>query len=269
MRAGFNPARRNRNIGTAKQGQGRNNRLVVPDICLRGRRWAEQLNPHQKIQRLVSGREVVFLVEEAHAACIHACTVEDIRQVLANIPLPDWEGLDTFVLRQSTHKQGLLRPAWGRMFYSADLGLPGRKTLRLGPAIILEAVDCSAKLKWRSALDPDDQAELARLQNDGHRVVREGNHYVSSMTPNSVRATQLYRTLLHEIGHWVDYLEKVERPAEKGIGSHAELSTAYFRRPKQEREAFAHRYAEATRERLKKFGVFPFDSITNLKPGVW
>jgi hypothetical protein len=134
---------------------------------------------------------------------------------------------------------------------------------------MLEAVDCSAKLKWRSALDPNDQAELARLQNDGHRVSREGHHHVLSITPKSVRATQLYRTLLHEIGHWADYLEKVERPAEGGAGEYAELSAAYFRRPNQEREAFAHRYADATRERLMKFGVLPFDPIANLKPGIW
>ncbi|MGD0863919.1 MAG: hypothetical protein ABSA49_00040 [Rhizomicrobium sp.] len=134
---------------------------------------------------------------------------------------------------------------------------------------MLEAIDCSAKLKWRSALDPDDQAELARLRNDGHRVSREGHHYVLSMTPKSVRATQLYRTLLHEIGHWVDYLEKVERPTARGAGEHVKLSAAYFRRPNQEREAFAHRYADAIRERLMKLGVLPFDPIANLKPGIW
>jgi hypothetical protein len=269
MKPGFNPTRRNRNIGTAKQGGGRDNRLVIPDICLRGRRWTEQLNPHQKIHRMIAGREAVFIIEETYGTCKHACTVEDIRHVLANIPSVDWEGLETFVLRQSTRKQWLLRPTWGRMFYSADLGLPGRRPLRLGPAIMLEAVDCSVKLKWRSALDPDDQAELARLQDDGHRVSRKGQYHILSMTPESVRATQLYRTLLHEIGHWVDYLEKVERPAEKGAGEYAELSAAYFRRPNQEREAFAHRYADTTRARLMKFGVVPFDPIVSLKPGIW
>jgi len=211
----------------------------------------------------------MFVVEENHGACVHACTIEDIRHVLTNIPLTDWEGLDTFVLRQPTRKQRLLRPVWGRMFYCADLGLPGRRAIRLGPAIMLEAVDCSAKFKWLSALDPDDQAELERLKNDGHRINREGHHFTFTMTPTAVRATQLYRTLLHEIGHWVDYLEKVERPAKAGAGQYEELSEAYFRRPNQEREAFAHRYADATRERLMKFGVLPFDPITSAKPGIW
>jgi hypothetical protein len=77
MKAGFNPARRNRNIGTSKQGHGQNNRLVIPDICLRERRWAEQLNSHQQFQRVVSGREVIFIVEEVSGGCTHSCTIED------------------------------------------------------------------------------------------------------------------------------------------------------------------------------------------------
>lgn len=269
MKTGFNPTRRNRNIGTAKQGHGRNNCLVIPDICLRGRIWAEQLNPHQQIQRVIGGRHVVFIVEETNSGCTHACTVEDIRYILEHVPRADLDGLDTFVLRQSTRKQRLIRPAWGRMFYFADIGLPGRDPVRLGPVVMLEAIDCDAQFEWASALDPHSQAELERLKEDGHRVVRKGHRYQFSMTAEAVRATQLYRTLLHEIGHWVDYLEKVERPAESGTGTRQELSETFFRRPGQEREAFAHRYADAMRERLKRFGIIPFEQIVSPKPGVW
>lgn len=269
MKAGFNPTRRNRNIGTTKQGHGLNNRLVIPDICRGERRWAEQLGPHRHIQRVIAGRSVVFIVEETHSGCVHACTVDDVRHVLEHIPRDDWDGLDTFVFRQSTRKQRLLRPAWGRMFYAADFGLPGRKPLRSGPAVILEAVNCGAKLEWGSGLDPDDQAELARLKKDGHHVSRKGRRHLIAMTPSAVRATQLYRTLLHEVGHWVDYLEKVERPADAGVGEYGALSEAYFKRPGHEREAFAHRYADTMRERLRRFGIVPFEPIIAPEPGVW
>ena len=259
MRAGFNPTRRSRNIGTSKQGHGQNNKLVIPTVCSDERRWAEQLGSYSLFQRSVDGREVIFIVEETTEGCSHACSVEDIRHVLANIPLADWDGLDTIVLRQSTRKQRILHPVWGRLFYSADLGLPGRATIRLGPAVILEALEVDAKIEWPTSLSPHGLAELERLRSDGHEIIRRGRRLQILTNPGSVRATQLYRTLLHEIGHWVDYLEKVTRPAGDDDAKWAELNRAYFSRPQDEREAFAHSYAASTAERLTKFGVLPFD----------
>jgi len=259
MKAGFNPARRNRNIGTARQGHGKDNKLVIPAVCGEARRWAEILGPHRVFQRSAEGREIIFIVEETSAGCVHACTVDDIRHLLANIPLQDWDGLDTVVLRQSTRKQRVLNPVWGRLFYSADLGLPRRATVRLGPAVMLEAQDPKAVIEWSSSLDPVAVAELERLRADGHEISRNGRSLRISTTPASLRATQLYRTLLHEIGHWVDYLEKVERPAGDDDAKWAELNKAYFSQSKDEREAFAHRYADATRDRLVKIGVLPFE----------
>ena len=261
MRASFNPARRNRNIGTARQGHGRDNRLVIPAVCGDERRWAEQLGPHRLFQRFVAGREAIFIVEKTSAGFSHACTIEDIRHVLANIPRADWNGLDTFVLRHSTRKQRILHPVWGRLFYSADLGLPGHATVRLGPAVMLEAMDAASKIRWSTSLSPRGLAELERLRGDGHEITQSGRRLAISMTLASVRATQLYRTLLHEIGHWVDYLEKVERPAGDSDDRRSELNKAYFARPHDEREAFAHRYADTTRDRLVRFGVLPFDPI--------
>ena len=264
MRAGFNPVRRNRNIGTARQGHGQDNDLVIPAGGGDERRWAERLGSHRLFQRSVSGREVFFIVEETSAGFSHACTIEDIRHVLASLPLADWEGLDTFVLRQSTRKQRIVNPVWGRLFYSADLGLPGRRTVRLGPAVMLEAMNADATIAWSTSLSPHELSELERLRGDGHDVRRTGRRLVISMTPASIRATQLYRTLLHEIGHWVDYLQAVRRPAGDDDDRWTELSTAYFARPQDEREAFAHRYADTTRERLTRLGVLPFDPIPYL-----
>ncbi len=150
------------------------------------------------------------------------------------------------------------------MFYYADLGYTEGASVRRGPAVFLEAVNPQAKLEWLSSLQPDDKAELDRLRKDGHLIEQIGRRHVFQMTTAAIRATQLYRTLLHEIGHWVDWLERVERPSERG-GDFGELSDAYFQRPKHEREAFAHRYADETRERLSRFGIIPFEPL-NLKP---
>ena len=66
--------------------------------------------------------------------------------------------------------------------------------------------------------------------------------------------------MIHEIGHWVDWLEKVERPEGQG-GNYITLKDAYFSRPSKEREAFANRYADEIRERLVRTGVIPFEPL--------
>jgi hypothetical protein len=261
MRAGFDATRRSRDIGAKKQGHGGDNRLVIPAPCHSERPWTEQLGPHRQEPRLVRGRDILFLVEETSGGCIHACSVADVSHVLANTPTADWSGLKTVVLRQSTRKQRLLRPAWGRLYYSAELGLPGQSAIRTGPVLVLEAIDCGADLEWPLSLSPRDRAELDRLRADGHHVRQERRCHRVSMTPDSVRATQLYRTVPHEIGHWVDFVEQVLTPAASGADTRGSLSEAYFARPYEEREAYAHQYAEARKAHLMKFGVIPFERV--------
>jgi hypothetical protein len=257
MLATFNPTRRNRNIGTAKQGHGKDNRLVIPELAASSRTWNESLGKHRIVRKNLNGREIVFIIEETSGGCVHACSVDDILHILSRIPESHWLGMNTFVLRQSTRKQRLLAPAWGHMFYSAELGLPGRNAIAVGSAIFLEAVNIQENISWSTSLDPDDRAELERLRSDGHRIEQVGRKHVFSMTKEAVRATQLYRTLLHEIGHWFDWLEKVEGPTSKG-GDLGQLSDKYFQRPQNEREAYAHRYAEGMRLQLELLGVIPF-----------
>jgi hypothetical protein len=124
--------------------------------------------------------------------------------------------------------------------------------------ILLEAIDEGLRVDWSSSLDPEDQAELDRLRADGHAVDREGPRYTVSVTAPSARNTQLYRTLLHEIGHWFDWLEKVEAPAHRGE-VYNDLADFYFARPAAEREAFAHRYAEKIYRQLVQLGSIPFE----------
>ncbi|TIY08076.1 MAG: hypothetical protein E5V18_07505 [Mesorhizobium sp.] len=115
-------------------------------------------------------------------------------------------------------------------------------------------------MEWPTALDPEDSAELKRLRLDGHHVSRVGSKHVVASSSVSVRATQLYRTLLHEIGHWADWLEKVEIPSDQGE-DYSKLADLYSSRSKSELEAFAHRYADNLRKTLEKKGVIPFSRI--------
>src|SRR5271170_1451153 len=95
-RAPRNPTRRNRNIGTAAGGHGRDNRLVIPSR-FNGPIWHwKDIGEYRSAKRVVSGREVVFVVERTSRGCVHACTVADLTCLLSHVPLPDWEGLALF-----------------------------------------------------------------------------------------------------------------------------------------------------------------------------
>lgn len=261
MKSGYNPSRRNRNLGTSKQGHGQANTFCVPSLCHDERIWWENLGQHTVLCRQVKSREITFLVEQLREDCIHACTVDDICHILSLVPTVDWELLNTFVLRQSTRKQWIVSPTWGRLAYSAEFGQPGRKPRHGGPAVLLEAINPAASWAWSKHLSPGASSEVKRLKSDGHLVVDKGRFLLFQSTPESVRATQLFRTLLHEIGHWVDWLEKVVRPAHADPDNYDALSERFFARPKQERERFAHRYADSLRKRLVAEGHLPFPAM--------
>ncbi len=256
-----NPTRRNRNIGTARQGHGQDNRLVIRDVANDWREWWAQLGPHEAVHRHVDGVGVTFIVEATLKGWRHSCTPDDICHLLRALPKADWQGLSLFLLRQPRRKEAILRPAWGRLSYDASLGRPGRPDIWQGPTVSLEAQTTDKPLVWSVSLDPEDTQELGRLIADGHAVTRKGRRHVIEMTSASIRSTQLYRTLLHEIGHWVDWQEKVLRPAGGDLDHESALSDLYFARPRAEREAFAHRYADETRERLARLGVLPFEAL--------
>ena len=257
MRSGYNPSRRNRKIGTAAHGYGQDNELVIPSLLHGERRWAETLKSFKAVTESVSGRKVTFIVENPSPGSDHCCSILDVCHVLKHIPFDDWHGLTTFVFRQPTRKQRIIAPVWGRLFYSADFGSLNRNLPLAGPTIILEAVRAGETFKWGKGLRPQDAHELERLRSDGHGIVSSARQHLITTTAESVRSTQLFRTLLHEIGHWVDFLAKVERAK----GDYGELIDQYFARPHDEREAFAHRYADETFLKLFKSGIFPFDPI--------
>ena len=83
---------------------------------------------------------------------------------------------------------------------------------------------------------------------DGHQVVRDRRYW--NIRPNlaSIRTTQLYRTVLHEIGHFVDRRRLVD-------------SERYFQRGWRERETCAARYATEIGTELRRNGSIPFDKM--------
>jgi hypothetical protein len=261
MRTGVNPTRRNRNIGTAKQGHGQNNRLVIP---LARDRYSslDCVGKYTSEERTIQGQNITFVVEKVRVGSYHPCTIDDVVWLLGVVPLSDWVGIRTVVFRQPTRKQVILNPAWGRLRYSGELSTAQRQSIATGPMILLDAIDDHMSLKWSSALGPDDLTELNRLQEDGHSIERIGSGFKIRVTPSSARNTQLYRTLLHEIGHWFDWLQSVEGPTKRGE-PFEQLMERYFARPSSEREAFAHRYATEMHEELYCRGLIPFERLAN------
>ena len=253
-----NPIRRNRNIGTGKSGHGQDNRLTIPS---RGDfRFWEVADGAREVTRTIGERLVRFFVQPTRDDCVHACTIDDIVQLLAHMPASDCEGMEAIYLRQPRRKEHTLAPVWGRLSYAADLVDGAERVIYSGPAIILESVNPNRAFKFGNRLSPTGREEFERLLEDGHSLINSKSNTFQP-TLESSRNTQLYRTFLHELGHWVDFLEKVERPALLSPDDddlYDSLLTHYHARPRTEQEQYAHNYAERHRQRLLEHGVIPF-----------
>lgn len=248
QRAGWNPARRNRNIGTEASGHGRNNRMVVPERYIGPVFWND-IGEYTVERRTVHGREVSFVVERTHPGFVHACSVDDVAFLLGHLPAEDQEGLGLFVFRQPTKKQRILAGCWGRLIFHASLGRPQDGGCFNGPAILLEA-GRGGGTRWRSAsMRPEELAAIERLERHGHRISRPGGRIRIESDLPAIRSTQLFHTVLHEIGHWVDF---------NRLGDEA-----FFSSDTREREVFAHRYADTMRARLTEAGIIPFPPIAS------
>jgi ribosomal protein S13 len=251
-RAGWNPTRRNRNLGTAKSGHGLANRLVIPASWRDWRLYWNKL--HEPIRVDIHG--LTILVEPCRQGFVHAVTVDDIVRMLGLLPKNDVTMVRTVVLRQPTKKQRILEPVWGRLAYFFDFG--GHQ----GPAILLEACPPEQSIERVRSLSPDEAEEIERLRADGHTV--SGNRRWTIQTSlAATRSTQLFRTLPHEVGHYVHYDREVLQPAGDDIDTQIALGEAYFTKPAREREDFAHRYAREIVERLSAEGSIPFPRLVD------
>src|SRR5438067_1517142 len=146
MRSGWDPTRRNRNIGTAKSGHGQDNRLVIPNPRNNPNPFWGRLTRYRTVARPLRGRTFSVLVEQTRPGCVHACTPDDIFTMLEHIP--DLWGINFLILRQPKRKEVVLRSSWGRLAYRVRVGDHD------GAAIILEAIDPGRRLCWPKSLRP-------------------------------------------------------------------------------------------------------------------
>lgn len=252
-----NPTRRNRNIGTSKQGYGQNNRLVIPSPCITSKSFYERLGEYEKVTKTINGHEFLFVVEKTREGSHHACSIGDIENIIKHIPIQDYGDLKLIIFRQPKRKEETLSPVWGRLIYSYEF------EKNYLPAIVLEAVNYNHQLKWSTKLSIDMQKELERLKSDGHTFSKHSRYFVADYQIENVRNTQLYRTLPHEFGHYVHYLNVVERYSTENeeMETWEKRSDFYFNIPSVEKEKFAHQYAHDFKNRLSELKVIPFDSI--------
>jgi len=238
-KATWNPTRRNRNIGTAKSGRSADNKLVVPDRWTDDRIFWEKLNNPVVCPIKIGSHTITLFVEPPRAGSIHASTPQDVIKVLSLIPAEHLEEIDILVFRQPSRKAEILSSVWGRYVYWSDLGKYA------GPGIHLEAIEVNAVIDWHSRITPFQQKELEALESDGHRIEKNKRGFKILTTPESVRGTQLFRTLPHEIGHAVDYLTNSLLPSlsAKTEAESEYISDAFRAKPSKDKEEFANRYA--------------------------
>lgn len=254
-----NPTRRNRNIGTSKQGYGQDNKLVVPYPALEMKSFYERLSSYKTVVKEINGHSFTFIIEKTRDNSFHSCTVEDLANVLVHIPKQDYGELELIILRQPTRKEETLHPVWGRLIYSYEFEDD------YYPAIIIESFDFEKSFKWTKKLSMAAQRELERLKDDGHKIIMGKKFFEAKYELEAVRATQLYRTFLHEFGHYVHYLKVVEQPGadNEDLEEWNKRLDHYHNIPSPDKEVFAHSYADKLKKELEKKAVIPFPRIVD------
>lgn len=178
---------------------------------------------------------------------------------MAQIPVVDYGNLRLIIFRQPKKKEEIISPVWGRLIYSYEFEGDYH------PAIIIEAANCGKKITWSKSLTSDDRRELDRLKADGHLFLEGKTNYTAILDIGNVRNTQLYRTLPHEFGHYVHYLEIVERPGndEEDYEVWSKRNDLYHKITKNQKESYAHKYADKLLKKLTSEKIVPFEPISD------
>ncbi|NRB65303.1 MAG: hypothetical protein HRU40_20185 [Saprospiraceae bacterium] len=255
----WNPTRRNRNIGTKKSGYSQNNKLTIPSKWCDYRVFWERLTKPVACPIEIKGHQITLLVEPPKDGYIHASTPQDIIRVLNLIPQEHIEEIELVVLRQPKKKEEILKPVWGRFVYYADIGKYH------GAGVYIESMKAETTLKWGNRIDPYERKELQALESEGHKITKVKKGYDIRTSAESIRNTQLFRTLPHEIGHAIDYLKNSLEPSINAT-TEAEsdyISDKYSSKPSHDKEEFAHRYAREFYAKMSSQGHLPFSKILN------
>jgi hypothetical protein len=252
------PTRRNKNIGTAKQGRGRNNRADIP--------WPYHDSSNLGITRNavwipveIKNNKFHIVVEPTRPGHVHSCTIDDLITMLGHVPEKYLMGIKFFILKQPTRKQIVLRPVWGKFLYGIDAD-----DLH-GGAVFLWASKPETVFVWPKSICPLDQREMNRLEAEGHRLVLGSKAWNMISLLGATRHTQLYRTLPHEIYHFHQYYKHVLAPLSrcKAPATVADLKATYDSLTYQVKEDYANRHAEALFKELKSKGHVPFSRIVD------
>lgn len=160
------------------------------------------------------------------------------------------------IFRQPKRKEEILSSVWGRLIYSYKFEDNYR------PAIILEAINNNKILKWSKSQTPDGQKELEKLKDDGHKIIQTKREFQIHCSGDSVRSTQLYRTLPHEIGHYKHFLELVgeieDSPDSEKYEVYEKREEKYHNLSSEIKEKYAHNYADEFKKAMIKARVLPF-----------
>jgi len=248
-----NPTRRNRNIGTENQGFGQNNKLKIATPYGELKSFYERLENYQKESRIINGHEFLFITEQTRENSVHSCSINDLERIIQNIPSQDYGELKFIVRRQPKRKEEIISPVWGRLIYSYEFEND------YCPAIILDAIDVTKKFKWSKKQSIEDQKEFERLLNDGHVFEESKREFIAEFTIEKSRNTQLYRTIIHEFGHYVHYINSTFVSDEENYDEKERLEDIYFSLSKSEKEKYAHKYADELKSKLESQKIIPFE----------
>ncbi len=215
----------------------------------------ERIEPAYFAEENVGGFGLKLFYELPREGFTYGCSPPDVLNVL-RVAAPSVPSLpDMLAFRQPTRKQRQLKPVWGRFLYFAEFGA------HEGTAIVLEAQKVGASIRWPKRMSLDDQAEVDRLRADGHVFNETKRTFDALLSTQSVRNTILFRTLLHEIGHWAHYCEDVLDAATALDPDQDVARELYFSKPSSEREVFAHKFAEQLAADLRSSGAIPFEPL--------
>jgi len=249
----FNPIRRNRNIGTSKSGYGQNNSMRIPESWHDDRKFWSKVNNPVFVNIEIAEKNFTIIVEPVKSGFVHHVTPWDIEYLLSHVGEQSLDDLSAIVLRQPKKKENVIEPVWGRYLWLGEIGK------HHGPMIIIEAQKENMTMRWSKSLKPEDTKELDRLIGDGHEIVTDKRYHHINCSSVSIRNTQLYRTLLHELGHYIDYRRNIVEKDDGDIGTWLKLVHRYDQQSSEQKEQFAHQFAEKLMSCLKNTGITPFD----------
>lgn len=261
--AGWNPTRRNKNIGTKKSGYSQNNQLNIPQRRNDYREFWDDLVSPVIIPLTINEHDIKIYIEPVRGGYIHACTPQDIEAILKLIPTEHLENIEVFVLRQPKVKDERISSVWGRFSYCSALDDS------YSNGVYIESTKINMELKWDKKLSVFSMKEFNLLKRDGHKIETTKRHHIIKTTPATIRNTQLFRTLPHEIGHSVDYDKNCNTPYFEAYDKYDNFDEAEYienvfsSKTTLDKEEAANRYAREFYDKYFKLGELPFKQIYN------